>query len=206
MIRRGEVAQNNKKKRGYGMKKVYRGVLNSLLCAAVVVQTVFCSSLISFATDVPDENVIEETNVEDEDELVLISESEAADGELDEEKDLDVVQEDILSENKLADTESSRNLTDALTTLKVSDDVASEDETNITWSFDASTGTLTISGNGPMQDYASKKETPWYSSRSKIRKVVVEEGITRIGSYCFGDINPGTGVYGDSTKFQLPST
>ena len=56
--------------------------------------------------------------------------------------------------------------------------------TNVTWTL-YSDGTLTISGTGAMTDYASSSSMPWYSLKSSIKKVVVEDGVTRIGSSAF---------------------
>ena len=44
--------------------------------------------------------------------------------------------------------------------------------------------TLTISGTGEMKDF-SKYNTPWYSNRKKIKKVVIGQGITNIGDSAF---------------------
>ena len=46
-------------------------------------------------------------------------------------------------------------------------------------------GTLTISGSGAMPDYASSSEQPW--NGMKIQKIVVEEGVTRVGDSAFWD-------------------
>ena len=52
-----------------------------------------------------------------------------------------------------------------------------------------SEGTLTISGNGDMPNWTSLSETktsaPWEDSKSKIKKVVVEDGVKNIGSFAF---------------------
>lgn len=53
------------------------------------------------------------------------------------------------------------------------------------WYIDGSTKTLTISGNGAMDDYAEATETPWYAQRKDIQKVIVEEGVTNIGDRAF---------------------
>lgn len=59
----------------------------------------------------------------------------------------------------------------------------------LTWSFDQSTGTLTISGEGAMEDYSSsatsENQAPWHACREDITSVVIEPGITGIGSYAF---------------------
>lgn len=53
------------------------------------------------------------------------------------------------------------------------------------WSFDEATGTLTISGSGPMTSYSSDKDVPWYSLRENVTSVKVEDGVTSIGAYAF---------------------
>ncbi len=58
---------------------------------------------------------------------------------------------------------------------------------NAYWTFDEETGILIISGTGAIDDYSEKNTAPWYSHRSDICKVVVAEGITRIGSHAFLD-------------------
>ena len=59
---------------------------------------------------------------------------------------------------------------------------------DLTYTLDDS-GTLTISGTGAMTDYSSSSSSraPWYSSRSNITSVVIEDGVTSIGSYAFYD-------------------
>jgi len=48
-------------------------------------------------------------------------------------------------------------------------------------------GTLTISGNGAMNDFGNSYGTyaPWYNDRRSITNVVIEEGVTSIGTYAF---------------------
>ena len=46
---------------------------------------------------------------------------------------------------------------------------------NLTWTLDEE-GTLTISGQGAMKDYAWAQNVPWYSYRSKIIRAWVQEG------------------------------
>lgn len=60
---------------------------------------------------------------------------------------------------------------------------------NLTWTFDDSTGTLTISGEGDMYDYTSSNR-PWQDYVKKIKKIVMNEGITSIGDYAFYKCNP----------------
>ncbi len=48
-------------------------------------------------------------------------------------------------------------------------------------------GTLTISGSGAMPDFSSASEQPWSNNSSQIRKVVIGNGVTSIGSCAFRD-------------------
>lgn len=60
---------------------------------------------------------------------------------------------------------------------------------NLTWSFNESTGVLTISGTGNMADYPShsSSDIPWYSVLASIKSIEIGSGVTSIGSYAFGD-------------------
>jgi len=60
---------------------------------------------------------------------------------------------------------------------------------NLTWTFDAATGTLTISGEGEMGDMYENGEyiMPWEDYKENIRVVVVEEGVTVIENHAFSD-------------------
>ncbi len=69
-----------------------------------------------------------------------------------------------------------------------------------TWSYNAATKTLTISGTGATNDYnAALRKVPWESYKSELTKVVVDEGVTILGNYCFYNCTSLTSV-------QLPST
>lgn len=54
----------------------------------------------------------------------------------------------------------------------------------LTWSYDADSKTLTISGSGEMEDY-TQNNTPWSAARYDIQTVVIESGVTSIGAYGF---------------------
>lgn len=67
---------------------------------------------------------------------------------------------------------------------------------NATWNFDSRTGTLLISGTGKMNNYKGTElvdirtqiksgPAPWNSFAAEIKSVVIEPGITSIGSYAF---------------------
>ena len=66
----------------------------------------------------------------------------------------------------------------------------------ITWTL-SDDGTLTISGTD-MPDYEHTKY-PWYSQRNKIKTVVIENGVTRIGSLAFCD-------YSGLTSISIPNS
>ena len=57
-------------------------------------------------------------------------------------------------------------------------------EDPIEWSFDESSGTLTVSGNGEMH-YINEKSVPWSSIRSSIQKVIIEDGVTSLSQFAF---------------------
>ncbi|MBR4458880.1 MAG: leucine-rich repeat protein [Clostridia bacterium] len=48
-------------------------------------------------------------------------------------------------------------------------------------------GTLVISGTGPMMNYSTSAgyRVPWYDRRSDVTAVVIEDGVTTVGSYSF---------------------
>ena len=56
---------------------------------------------------------------------------------------------------------------------------------NVTYVFDSSTRALTISGSGDMYSYSYSDDVPWYQYRSDVMKVIIEDGVTSIGSEAF---------------------
>lgn len=67
-----------------------------------------------------------------------------------------------------------------------SDEMKSEvrqKQTNYSW--DEASGTLTVTGSCDMEDYSASSPAPWAGYRNKIKKVIVESGVTGIGSYAF---------------------
>ena len=54
---------------------------------------------------------------------------------------------------------------------------------NLTWTLDPA-GTLTISGTGAMKDFGTF-DAPWSRNRDSIKTVVIENGVTTIGSCAF---------------------
>ena len=66
--------------------------------------------------------------------------------------------------------------------LETNDSSVSSDNSgttgDCTWTFDESTGILTISGNGEMGG-----GMPWYDYDSQIKKVIIQDGVTSIGYF-----------------------
>lgn len=54
----------------------------------------------------------------------------------------------------------------------------------VTYTLDSS-GLLTISGKGDMEDYDDDIDSPLFNSRSEINHIVIEDGVTSIGKYSF---------------------
>ena len=64
---------------------------------------------------------------------------------------------------------------------------------NVTWTLTAD-GTMTISGTGAMTDYTYDSRSPWYSCRTYIKRVVMQQGVTSIGDRAFWDCSGLTSV------------
>ncbi|MDR0603318.1 MAG: hypothetical protein LBG80_03335, partial [Bacteroidales bacterium] len=66
--------------------------------------------------------------------------------------------------------------------------VASGTTGDCTWTLTGTSGnyTLTISGNGVMEDYSSS-DAPWYSYRTDIKSLDIQQGVTIIGNWGFAN-------------------
>ncbi|MBE6650348.1 MAG: leucine-rich repeat domain-containing protein [Ruminococcaceae bacterium] len=64
----------------------------------------------------------------------------------------------------------------------------------LTWSVNAAAGTLTISGNGMMDNYTLETMAPWYAYRNSITTVNVSEGVTSVGAYAFYGLTKVTAI------------
>ncbi len=62
----------------------------------------------------------------------------------------------------------------------------------------SSDGVLTISGTGALPDYMIAPQAPWYMKKESVKKIVVGEGITRIGDNVFSECA--------CVEVELPST
>jgi len=56
---------------------------------------------------------------------------------------------------------------------------------NLTWFYNPSDSSLTISGTGPMTNYSEDNHAPWYEYYDKITSLNLESGMTTIGDYAF---------------------
>ena len=61
----------------------------------------------------------------------------------------------------------------------------------ISWTLEE--GTLTVSGNGPMEDF-TEGGAPWQGSKDAITKVVLSGNVTTVGAYAFQDCDNITEV------------
>ena len=85
------------------------------------------------------------------------------------------------------------------TTAKAAGGTCGKGDDNLTWSYDDSSKTLTISGNGMMADYDDNpNKSPWYnawySDYYTIKNVAIGDGVTSIGDYAFYDCNYLTSI------------
>ncbi len=84
-------------------------------------------------------------------------------------------------------------------------------ESSVTWSYNPTTKTLTISGTGQMMYYGSAlggdsqyhSTAPWSHFDSEIETVIVENGVTYIGSYAFAYCTALTSVSLPATVSQM---
>ena len=77
--------------------------------------------------------------------------------------------------------------------------IISYDETEWNITSEIVNGILTISGSGPMpayeyEDHLEKAYTPWSDRAAEIQKVVVENGVTSIGTWAFAGLENLTSV------------
>ncbi len=56
---------------------------------------------------------------------------------------------------------------------------------DLTWFYNPSDNSLTISGTGPMTNYSPDNYAPWYEYKDKITSLKLEPGMTTIGDYAF---------------------
>ncbi len=64
---------------------------------------------------------------------------------------------------------------------------------SVLWNLDEN-GVLTVSGNGAMNDYFSSEHTPWAQTRDEIKKIVISQGVTKVGAWSFAECENATDV------------
>ena len=70
----------------------------------------------------------------------------------------------------------------------------------VVWDYNADTKTLTVSGSGAMSDYIGADDTqPWKAHRAGISKLVISDGVTKIGNYAFTYL-------GNITELTIPQS
>jgi hypothetical protein len=82
------------------------------------------------------------------------------------------------------------------------------DGSDVTWSYDASSKTLTISGTGPMMYYGLTNDylhstSPWSHLDGELKHVVIEDGVTSVGAYAFARCSKLTSVSLPASVFQI---
>ena len=70
--------------------------------------------------------------------------------------------------------------------------------TNVKWTYDTSTKVLEFTGSGKMTDYGVLIPTPWTVHKQGVKKIVIGNGITHIGSNAFETCAAETVVIPDS--------
>lgn len=77
---------------------------------------------------------------------------------------------------------------------------------NLSWVLDCD-GLLTISGNGPMENFNDGSDGAWRPFiGAYITGVIIEEGVTTVGNYAFEDLNNDVENTSHITTVSLPST
>lgn len=84
-----------------------------------------------------------------------------------------------------------------------SSDLSGTCGTNVQWSLDSSTGVLSITGSGPMDDYAFRNYAGWYDYRSNITHIEIASGINYIGKLAFYDCTNLQSVSIPSTVLKI---
>ena len=64
-------------------------------------------------------------------------------------------------------------------------DISATSADHVTATFDNVSGTLTISGTGKMKDYPYESDAPFQSISASITSLIIESGLTSVGSYAF---------------------
>ena len=128
-----------------------------------------------------------------EDEVAQSDNTENSDNEIEDVQDEAVSAEDA-SEDQVQDvTDDSFEITEEEFTDQADTDVFSAGDSGETKTYtltgtitaQLSQGVMTITGSGEMPDYEDDTQQPWYSEETKIKKLVISDGITKVGNSNF---------------------
>ncbi len=64
----------------------------------------------------------------------------------------------------------------------------------VTWSYDADTKTLTVSGVGAMTDFEKSTDVPWIAAKASVKNITISDGVNHIGSYAFYSLTSLEGI------------
>ena len=161
------------------------------------------SDAVTEEAEAPDE-ILEETAAPDTEieeakaPDAVIEEAEAPDAEVEDETPDAAARQVAAADDVIEEAEAPNADTEVVHTseeIADSEELVSEpDDTcgpNATWSIFRNK--LTISGEGAIYDYKTAS-APWYSRRSEIRTIFIEDGITQIGGYAFANLTNLLGV------------
>lgn len=98
--------------------------------------------------------------------------------------DINEIPEYVLSEFPYTDTVEYNGVTYTSHQICASSGKCGDD---LTWIFDITTGELTITGTGDMEDYYSYPRSPWYIYNTDIVTVTIGDSVTSIGNRAFED-------------------
>lgn len=59
----------------------------------------------------------------------------------------------------------------------------------LSWTYNADTQVLSITGNGAMTDYTSSSEAPWAAARASVKTITISDGVLSVGDYAFYGFN-----------------
>jgi len=82
-------------------------------------------------------------------------------------------------------------------------DISGDKESAVTWTFDAETKAMVITGTGITADFGGEGTDPWAAVRDQIVSVVVEKGITSLGANIFSGCTSLTSVRIDNAEQVL---
>ena len=157
--------------------KHLRKLLCMLLAIIMIVEVV---PMWSVAEAIDNVIELEQTEIEESEEE---QEQETA-----QEKNDNVVNEEISAPETNAEENEADTTEDEITVIDSGNCGAEGDGSNLEWTLD-SKGTLTISGTGKMKDYGSERPS-WREYANRLKKLVIDEGVTSIGNdafcYCSG--------------------